>query len=68
MDWTVMANPSPSQVPPQWNPRSPAPPLRGFFFCSMVEGRRAVLDASDCLLISMSAPHPGLAGASLVIA
>ena len=29
MDWTVMAVPSPSQVPPQWNPRSPAPPRAG---------------------------------------
>ena len=67
MDWTVMANPSPSQVPPQWNPRSPAPPVRGFFFARWSRGA-AVLDASDCRLISMSAPHPGFAGASLVIA
>jgi hypothetical protein len=27
--------PTPSLVPPQWNPRSPAPPVRGFFILSL---------------------------------
>jgi hypothetical protein len=38
MDWTVMANPSPSQVPPNGTLEAPLPPVRGFLF-----GRRRAI-------------------------
>jgi hypothetical protein len=40
MDWTVMADPSPSQVPPNGTLEAPLPPVRGFLFARWVEGRR----------------------------
>ena len=47
MCWIVMANPSPSQVPPNGTLEAPLPPVRGFFFVRWVEGRRAVLECLE---------------------
>jgi hypothetical protein len=41
MDWTVMADPSPSQVPPNGTLEAPLPPVRGFFFSCVGFGRRS---------------------------
>jgi len=62
MDWTVMADliPRHHRFPPNGTLEAPLPPVRGFFFARWSRGA-AVLDASDCLLISMLTPI-GLGG------